>query len=221
MRVLPPPKELSTDLYGRLILRSFYRWEQMATNTVLQKDFGTPIRLLKNATANFGIEDGKWICSSESGYEIFYFDQPSDNFIWEGKIRNNGLGKFGIVAHIDQESNGYFISIDLIEGLIQLRSWGYNPSNNRQNFIFSNLQSNVCVVPPSSSIHFKLICYGNYIELSVDGEVKLTLMDYIWSGPGMGLYTTASSIILEESIIKTLPQVVEEYASQEVAQKNM
>ena len=102
-----------------------------------------------------------------------------------------------------------------------MRSWGYNPANNRQNFIFSNLQSNVCVVPPSGSIHFKLICYGNYIELSVDGEVKLTLMDYIWSGPGMGLYATASSIILEESIIKTLPQVVQEYASQEVAQKNM
>jgi hypothetical protein len=46
-------------------------------------------------------------------------------------------------------------------------------------------------------------------------------MDYTWSGPGMGLYTAASSIILEESIIKTLPQVVHEYASQEVAQKNM
>jgi len=46
-------------------------------------------------------------------------------------------------------------------------------------------------------------------------------MDYIWSGPGMGLYTSASSIILEESIIKTLPEVVNEYASQAVAQKNM
>ena len=221
LRVLSPPKELSTDSYGRLVLKSFYRWEQMVTNIISQKDFGTPVRLLKNATANFKTEDGQWTCSSESGYEIFYFDQPSDNFIWEGRISNNGLGKFGIVAHIDQESNGYFISIDLIEGFIQLRSWGYNPTNNRQNFIFSNLQSNVCAVPPSGTIFFKLICYGNYIELSVDGEVKLTLMDYIWNGPGMGLYTTASSIILEESIIKTLPEVVNEYASQAVAQKNM
>jgi len=221
LRVLSPPKELSTDSYGRLVLKSFYRWEQMVTNSISQKDFGTPVRLLKNATANFKTEDGQWTCSSESGYEIFYFDQPSDNFIWEGRISNNGLGKFGIVAHIDQESNGYFISIDLIEGFIQLRSWGYNPANNRQNFIFSNLQSNVCTVPQSGTIFFKLICYGNYIELSVDGEVKLTLMDYIWNGPGMGLYTTASSIILEESIIKTLPEVVNEYASQAVAQKNM
>ncbi len=221
LRVLPPPKELSTDSQGRLILKSFYRWEQMATNRILQKDFGTPVRLLKNATANFRNENDQWTCSSESGYEIFYFDEPSDNFIWEGNISNNGLGKFGIVAHIDQEGNGYFIPIDLIEGLVQIRSWGYNPDNNRQNFIFSNLQSNVCVVPPSGRIHFKLICYGNYIELSVNGEVKLTLMDYTWSGPGMGLFTTASSIILEESIIKTLPHVVNEYASQEATQKNM
>jgi beta-fructofuranosidase len=193
----------------------------MVINKIPQNDFGTPVRLLKNATSTFQHENDQWICTSESGYEIFYFDQPSDDFIWEGKITNKGLGKFGIVAHIDQDSNGYFISIDLIEGLIQIRSWGYNPENNRQNFIYSNLQSNVCAVPPSSMIHFKLICYGNYIELSLDGEVKLTLMDYIWSGPGMGIFTTASSIILEESIIKTLPHVVNEYASQELAQKNM
>lgn len=221
LRVLPPPKELSTDTVGRLVLKSFYRWEQMVANRILQKDFGTPVQVLKNSTSNFKNENGQWNCSSESGYEIFYFDQPSDNFIWEGKIRNLGLGKFGLVAHIDQDSNGYFISFDLIEGLILLRSWGYNPANSRQNFIYSTVQSNVCIVPPSGTIRFKLICYGNYIELSVDGEVKLTLMDYTWSGPGMGLYTAASSIILEESIIKTLPQVVHEYASQEVAQKNM
>ena len=221
LRVLPPPKELSTDRDGRLVLKSFYKWEQMVTGKILQKDFGIPVRLLRNNTSDFNNENGQWTCSSESGYEIFYFDQPSENFIWEGKIRNIGLGKFGLVAHVDQEANGYFISIDLIEGFIQLRSWGYNPDNNRQNFIFSNLQTNVCVVPPSGIIHFKLICYGNYIELSVDGEVKLTLMDYIWNGPGVGLYTTASSIVLEESVIKTLPAVKHEYASQEVAQKNM
>jgi beta-fructofuranosidase len=198
LRVLPPPKELSTDSHGRLVLKSFYKWEEMVTSKILQKDFGTPVRLLKNVTADFLNKKDKWTCSSESGYEIFYFDQPSDNFIWEGKVRHEGMGKFGFVAHIDQGGNGYFISIDLIEGLIQIRSWGYNPENNRQNFIFSNLQSNVCAVPSSRMIDFKLICYGNYIELSVNGEVKLTLMDYIWSGPGMGLFTTATSVVLEE-----------------------
>jgi beta-fructofuranosidase len=193
----------------------------MAKDKIVQPDFGTPVMLLKNTTASFEKKDDQWICSSGSGYEIFYFDQPSDNFIWEGRIRNTGLGKFGLVAHIDQESNGYFISFDLIEGLIQLRSWGYNPANNRKNFIFSNVQSNVCIVPPTGTFQFKLICYGNYIELSVDGEVKLTLMDYTWSGPGMGLYTASSTIILDQSLIRTLPHVVNEYASQEVAQKNM
>ena len=221
LRVLPPPKELATDSVGRLVLKSFYRWEQMVINKIFQKDFGIPVRLLKNATASFENSESSWICSSESGYEIFYFEQPSDNFIWEGNIRNTGLGKFGFVVHIDQEGNGYFISIDLIEGFIQLRSWGFNPENNRENFIFNNLQTNICIVPASGSIHFKLICYGNYIEFSVDGEVKLTLMDYTWNGMGIGLYTTASSIILKDSIVKTLPQVQHEYASQEVAQKNM
>ncbi|MFN8305972.1 MAG: glycosyl hydrolase family 32 [Ferruginibacter sp.] len=219
LRVLPPPKELSADHTGRLILKSFYRWEQMVEQEIKQEDFASPERILKNPTALFERGKNEWVCSSKGGYEIFYMPRPSYNFIWEGKLCNSTLGKFGLVTHIDQEGNGYFISFDLIEGLIQLRSWGYNPSNNRENFIFNNIQTNVCIVPQSGSIWFKLICYGNYIELSVDDEVKITLMDYAWSGPGLGLYTASSSITLQDSVIKILPDLVSEYASQELANK--
>lgn len=219
LRVLPPPKELAADKAGRLVLKSYYRWEQLAEKKIEQKEFEEPVLLFKNDSAMFDRHEKKWVCSSEGGYEIFYFPKPSTNFIWEGKLSNQSLGKFGLVTHFDKEGNGYFISFDLIEGLIQLRSWGYNPANSRENFIFNNIQSNVCIAPASGSIHFKLICYGNYIELSVDGEVKITLMDYIWSGPGMGLYTASASVVLEDSVIKTLPDVVSEYASQELATK--
>lgn len=219
LRVLPPPKELGVDKAGRLILKSFYRWDQIAEKKIEQKDFDNPVLLFRNQSAGFERSTKNWMCSSEGGYEIFYIAKPSPNFIWEGKLSNNSLGKFGLVAHIDQEGNGYFISFDLIEGLIQLRSWGYNPANSRENFIFNNIQTNTCIAPASGSIYFKLICYGNYIELSVDEEVKITLIDYTWSGPGMGLYTASASVVLEDSVIKTLPDVVSEYASQELATK--
>lgn len=219
LRVLPPPKELGTDEKGRLILKSFYLWELMTMTKMEQHQLVKPELIFKNASAKFKEVDNKWYCSSESGYEIFYFDKPSHNFIWEGKISNNSLGKFGLVTHIDKEGNGYYISFDLIEGLIQLRSWGYNPGNNKENFIFSNIQTNVCIVPVSGTVEFKLICYGNYIELAVNGEVKITLMDYDWSGMGMGIYTASAAVVLEDAVIKTLPDVENEYASQEMANK--
>ena len=68
-----------------------------------------------------------------------------------------------------------------------------------------------------ASIHFKLIRYGNYIELSINGIVELTLMDYTFSGTGIGLYTASSVISLQHSLLHALPDPQEEYASPEEA----
>jgi hypothetical protein len=118
---------------------------------------------------------------------------------------------------MDTEGNGYFISFDVVNGLVQIRAWGFNALNNRQNFIFNNLQAGI--FPVKRSFLFRLIRYGHYIELSIDGAVKLTLMDYTYSGHGVGLYSASSVISLQQSTLKTLPDPEEEYASQEEAQK--
>ena len=68
-------------------------------------------------------------------------------------------------------------------------------------------------------INFRLIRYGRYIELSINDVVKLTLMDYTYSGNGIGLYSSSSVISLQDSILTVLPDPEEEYASQEEAQK--
>ncbi|MBL7764147.1 MAG: glycosyl hydrolase family 32, partial [Chitinophagaceae bacterium] len=56
-------------------------------------------------------------------------------------------------------------------------------------------------------------------ELSIDDIVILTLMDYTYSYGDIGLYSSSSTISLQQSIIKLLPLPEEEYASQEEAQK--
>ncbi len=219
LRVLPPPKELDTDSNGRLVIKSYYRWEQMAIKTLLQHEVGEPGHLLSNPTASSTIEPDKWTCGSRSGYEVFCFQKPSPGFIWEGLLTVEGMGKFGLVCDIDQDANGYYISFDVINGLVQIRSWGFNPANNRQNFIFTDIQSGIFSLKKKSSFRFKLIRYGNYIELSIDDEVKLTLMDYAYSGSGLGLYSASSIISLQQSTVKILPDPEEEYASQEEAGK--
>ena len=216
MRVLPPPKQLATDERGKLMLKSYYRWELMAADVISQADFGRVSQLFSNPTASSAIDNNKWTCGSKSGYEIFCFKKPASNFIWEGLLTVEGMGKLGLVSDIDSEGNGYFISFDVVNGMVQIRAWGFNPENNRQNFIFSNIQSGI--FPASRSFHFKLIRYGHYIELSINGAVKLTLMDYSYSGSRIGLYSASSIISLQNSVFKPLPEPEAEYASPEESQ---
>jgi len=220
LRVLPPPKQLDTDARGRLLLKSYYRWDMMAVKTILQKNIIDVFSLFNNPTASFEIQDDKWICSSRSGYEIFCFKKPAQNYIWEGLLTVEGMGKLGLVTEMDKDGYGYFISFDVMNGFVQIRSWGFNPQNVKQNFIFSDIQSGFFTPPKAKEpIHFRLISYGNYIELSINGVVKLTLMDYTYSGDYIGLYSASSVISLQNTLLKTLPALQEEYASQEEAKK--
>jgi beta-fructofuranosidase len=219
MRVLPPPKEFGTDKEGRLLLKSYYRWEQMAETIIYQSEIRIVEHILSNPTATSDIQPDKWTCGSRSGYEIFCFKKPSTGFIWEGILTVEGMGKLGLVSDMDEEGSGYFISFDVQNGLLQLRAWGFNPLNTRQNFIFNDIQSGVFKLNGKKTFLFRLIRYGNYIELSINDEVKLTLMDYTYSGNGLGLYSASSVISLQNSTIKILPDPKEEYASQEEAQQ--
>jgi beta-fructofuranosidase len=150
---------------------------------------------------------------------VFCFDKPSAGFIWEGLLTVEGMGKFGLVCDFDQEGNGYFISLDIINGHVEIRSWGFNPLNNRNNFIFNDIQGSLFTITGHNSIRFSLIRYGNYFELSINGVVTLSLMDYTFAGNGLGFYTASSVISLQQSLIHTLPDPEGEYASQEEAQK--
>lgn len=216
LRVLPPPKELATDDKGKLVLKSYYRWDKMVRKTIQQHEIGPVSQLFFNTTAHAQWEADKWLMGSRSGYEIFFFQRPSQGFIWEGLLTVEGMGKLGLVSDMDIDGNGYFISFDVVNGIVQIRAWGFNALNNKQNFIFNNIQSGI--FPVKRSFVFRLIRHGHYIELSIDGAVKLTLMDYTYSGPGIGLYSASSQISLQHSVLKILPDPEEEYASQEEAQ---
>jgi len=215
LRVLPPPKQLSTDERGRLLLKSYYRWEQMITQTITQEQFNNCKTLLANPTAFYEKQDDKFTCGSRSGYELFCFKKPAANFIWEGILAVEGMGKLGLLTDMDEDGNGYFISFDVGNGISTIRSWGFNPKDNKQNFIFNDIQTAAFKLSEDATLHFRLIRYGNYIELSINGVVKLTLMDYTFSGNYFGLYTASSVISLQHSLLHNLPKPLEEYAGPE------
>ena len=215
LRVLPPPKQLDVDADGRLLLKTYYRWKGMVRNSFLQKQLPPMRRILNNPTSQMEIVDSNWRFESRSGYEIFVQNKPSESFIWEGQLTVEGMGKFGLVSDIDEEGNGYFISFDITNRLVQIRAWGFNPKNNQQNFIFKNIQSNIFKTKQSKSFYFQLIRYGHYIEVSIDEVVRLTLIDYTFSGAGIGVYSASSVISLQHMCLKSIPSPENEYASQQ------
>ena len=215
LRVLPPPKELDIDKKGRLLLKSFYRWNEKIVEEIGHNDFPQPELLFSNPTGIITVGNNQWLMECRSGHELFCIPKNSASYIWEGTLRLEGMGKCGLVIDADEEGNGYYISIDYVYGLLQIRSWGFNEADTHNNFIFDNLQTNNFKPPKDRILTFKLIRYGHYIELSVDGVVKLTLIDYRYTGPLIGLYSSSSVISLRDSKLYALSDPESEYAAQQ------
>lgn len=211
-RVLPPPKELAVDKKGRLYLKSFYGWDDNIQSTIQQPDFADVIPTFKNGSASMEIKEDKWTFHSISGYEVYAFQKPASNFIWEGDLHLEGMGKSGFVVNIDEDGNGYFISMDFVNGYVQIRRWGFNPDDYQNNFKFDNLQTGLFKPSPDRKIRFRLISYGYYIELSIDDRVILTLVDYQFEGDLIGLYSASSTISMSRSQIHILGEPETEYA---------
>src|SRR5690606_8952841 len=61
---------------------------------------------------------------SDAGFETFLLQGQHRDFRMRGSLRMQGRGKCGLVFRFDEETtSGYYLSLDLIKGLIQLRAW--------------------------------------------------------------------------------------------------
>lgn len=211
-RVITPPKELIKDTKGRLILKSYYKWEEKVIKIVRQRHFNKTEKLLSNPTSTNIETSQERIVSTESGYEVFGCKNPFKNFIWEGELLLYSLGKCGLVFNADNNANGYYISFDFLNGFVQIRQWGHNDQDVTNNFIFKNLQINQFEHSEKKRISFKLISFGTYIELSINETVRLTLVDSLFSGSYIGIYCCSATAGLKNSILKKLSGPETEYA---------
>lgn len=198
-RYLPPPKELDANDSGQLVIKSFSGWDKKITTCLAQEKFPSFTPLMKNPTAVSYNEKESHLFTSRSGYEIFGITKSMESFIWEGTIKVIGRGKCGLIFDCDENGNGYYISLDTLQGLAQIRAWGFNEKDIYNNFVYNNLQSNVFEVSPELEYHFKLIHFGDYIELSINGEVTLSLIDKTYNHRYVGVYVESAEVILSDS----------------------
>jgi len=231
-RSLPPPKQIQADADGELYLSSYYRWPEKICGTLSLVDFPSPIQLLGNSKASFTLvpkdlvpdlkpedqanqanQEKVWALCSESAYEVFAFEKPAEALIWEGTVQLEGLGKFGLVMDVDRQGNGYWVTIDVINGYVKIRAWGFNELDVHNNFIHTSLQANHFKPPSDNSLAFQVIRYGGYFELSLNGRVVLTLIDDKYTHGLMGIYLSSCRVRLLDSQIHLLASYEAEYCA--------
>lgn len=202
-RSLPPPKELQRSARGGLDLISYYRWPEkiLSSRSIHGTDF---LPRLENPTASQARLDNGLRLASRCGYELYTVAEDDGSWIWEGTLHVLSQGRCGFVFGLDDQLNGYFISIDAVRGHTHVRAWGTRPERIFENYIYEDLQMATFPPNPDGRYAFRLIRWGSYIELSIDGIVRLTLVDARFKGRNLGAYVESAELTLTNTVLHAL-----------------
>ncbi|MEM1098148.1 MAG: glycosyl hydrolase [Planctomycetota bacterium] len=207
-KLLPPPKRLVTDATGRLQMKSFGGFDDQ----VLKAEPIPPVehwdRLLANphAQVSCGTPANEGSLSCQSGYEAFLLPGVHEDFRLRATIGMNGDGKCGMVLRTDSQADGYYLSLDLIKGVAQLRAWGENRTHHAFDhaFKYSQLQAGYFISDTKGPWTIEVVAYGVYLEVSIGGYVLLTLADDTFSKGRIGFYAESATLHLEALQLETL-----------------
>ena len=203
--MLPPPKELIVGDDGQLRLRSYRGFDKMVT-CEHDVDRLAPLRVLSdNPAARHSKRDLSSWFGCDTAFEIFLLQGTFRNFRLRGTLQMKGGGKCGIVLRLDDNSDGYFISLELIKGLAQIRAWGNNPGGSiEEAFIYRPLQANYFATGGLRPHRFELIAFGDYIELSIDDRVQLSLADDTYRQGAVGFYAESAFLRVDDMTLEEL-----------------
>lgn len=211
-RLLPPPKEVVTDRHGRLILHSFSGFDDLASDPVAitsPADFGL---LFGNAYARIEAANDGLHLACHSGYEAFLLPGEYQDFRLRARIRLEGLGKCGLVLRASDEGDGYYLSLDLIKGLARLRHWGASPRPEFEHaFRYEAIQTGSFVTSHDrQDWDIEIVTHGMYVELSINGQVTLSLVDDGFHKGRVGFYTESAKLKLSEVTVESLRRAIDE-----------
>lgn len=205
-RILPPPKELEVGENNRLLLRSFHGFDDKAGQARGVKTLTPLYCVLDNPTSEFEYANGGFCIECESGYEIFHLAEAYTDFRLRCSAVMEGRGKFGMVFRSDPEANGYFVSLDMVNGIVQIRAWGVRGEGKFEDaFRYESLQEHHFPPNPNQVYDFELIAYGAYFEFSVGGFVVLSLIDRSYTdNDRLGFYVESARVRIDDLTVEPL-----------------
>ncbi len=196
--LMPPPKRLCRADDGVLYLKTFEGFDEWIQDAVKLE---APSFLLKESRGHSvsQIENG-WTLESTFGFQAFLFNGPLPDFRLDCHVSLDGKGKCGFVFRVDEETHdGYYLSLDLLKGMAQMRSWGTAPDTIGEFMMsFRPLQSGNWATSGACGEDISLLVFGSYIELSIGGKIVLSLADLDFKTGHVGIYVDSCRLSLTD-----------------------
>ncbi|MEM1027408.1 MAG: glycosyl hydrolase [Planctomycetota bacterium] len=206
-KLLPPPKQLVTDKSGRLRLKSYAGFDQLVSEVCTVPSADEWDRLFDNSLATCESEsaDQQVHLGCPSGYEAFMLPGEYESFRLRSTIALEGSGKCGMVLRVNEQGDGYYLSLDLLKGVAQLRAWGVsNVAETEFAFDYQQLQAGYFVSRDDGPWAIEVLAHGMYLEVSINGYVILSLVDDAFCEGRVGFYTESASIGLRSITVERL-----------------
>jgi len=196
--VMPPPKRLMRTGDGLLRTATFEGFDAW-----LQEKVDT--RCVRCLTESVGerrcsVDSDHLDLQSEAGFQAFVFDEPLDCFRFRASLDLQGNGKCGIIFRLDRETrDGYYLSLDLLKGVAELRAWKTGPEGSGEGMMqFRALQNGSWYTETPGRAHAQLLAFGSYLEFSVDGRILLSLADQTFGMGLVGVYLETAHLELSD-----------------------
>ncbi|WP_404308439.1 glycoside hydrolase family protein [Neorhodopirellula lusitana] len=204
--LMPPPKRLVRTETGLLRAVTFEGIDAYLRETIDTRCIHRLIEEEDPQTEVCRIDEGDLKLSCEGGFQTFVFDRQLDHFRFHATLTMEGIGKCGIVFRMDPETrDGYYLSLDLLKGVAQLRAWGTGPDKSGEHMMqFHSLQSGFWFSESIGSADVQLIVFGSYIEFSIAGRVILSLADQSFDSGHLGVYLESAAIELSNAHLQRL-----------------
>lgn len=202
--LMPPPKRLVRAANGQLLATTF---EEFDRRELEQLDIRWVRTLQKlQSYESCTIEPGVLRLASQAGFQACVFEERIDSFSLTAFLTMQGSGKCGLISRIDPETHdGYYLSLDLMKGIAQLRAWGTGPLHSGERMMqFKTLQAGYWYDGGPRDVSIRWLAFGSYHELSINGSVILSLSDTSFQEGLLGFYVETADLKIEQLRINRL-----------------
>ncbi|MCA9130264.1 MAG: glycosyl hydrolase [Planctomycetales bacterium] len=202
--IMPPPKRLRCNRDGLLRATTF--------EGILQRVKGKldclRVRPLKPQAGpeRSLIQSAQLRMISEAGFQAYVHEEEIDDFVLSATMMMQGFGKCGLIFRVDpQTHDGYYVSLDLMKGIAQVRAWGTGPLGSGEEMMqFRSLQSGNWYDEDPRNVEIRLLAFGSYLELSVNERVVLSLADDTFAHGLVGFYVETADLLAKNLSLELL-----------------
>lgn len=197
--VMPPPKRLVRTEEGLLRTVTF---EHLDEHWIREPIDVSELHSLKPtpSTQAYVPDRDEFNLACESGFQAYVVNDELSCFRLRATLTLDGRGKCGLVFRVDRETHdGYYLSLDLLKGVAQLRSWKTGPVTDGENMLqFKSLQNGYWHSQCADAARVQLIAFGSYLEFSVNGYVLLSMVDQSFEEGLAGFYLETAKLRLSD-----------------------